>query len=425
MAPSPNQMQHTQMQKTMSAFIWTRVLGVPFWGLVNMLSIILYKDLHISAFQVTAIVALKPMSALLAPYWSQVIYQRPDRIASNLVWSNILKYFPFLFLYWIDSAWVIIIIFGLHMTLYRGAIPAWMETFKRHLPEVTQERFVAYGTIIDYCGTALLPLALGTLLDEYAHSWRWLFPCTALLGMASTWFLYRIPEIALPPAYPTQNGEEASLKANIFELFKEQILKPWKQSWQLIKTRADFAHFQIGFMLGGAGLIIIQPALPIFFVDTLHLSYTKMLVALAVCKGIGLAITSRIWTRLFRKIDIHYLSGLVALLAALFPFLLIGAQQHISFLYLAYGLYGVMQAGSELNWNMSGPVFSKDQDSSIFSGINVLTVGVRGSIVPFIGTFLFTLTNSTTVMLAGSFLSILAASHLIRYSRKAQVSRIS
>lgn len=35
--------------------------------------------------------------------------------------------------------------------------------------------------------------------------------------------------------------------------------------------------------------MIIQPALPMFSVDTLHLSYTKALLALAVFKGIGFA----------------------------------------------------------------------------------------------------------------------------------------
>jgi hypothetical protein len=116
------------MQRTRLAFIGSRLLGVPFWGMIYLLSVILYKDMHVSPLQITIIITLKPMSALLAPYWSQVIYQRPDRLISNLVWGNILRYVPFLFIPWINASWIIIAAFGLYMMLYRGVVPAWMET---------------------------------------------------------------------------------------------------------------------------------------------------------------------------------------------------------------------------------------------------------------------------------------------------------
>jgi hypothetical protein len=32
--------------RTRAAYIWTRVLDTPFWGLFNLLPFILYKDLH-------------------------------------------------------------------------------------------------------------------------------------------------------------------------------------------------------------------------------------------------------------------------------------------------------------------------------------------------------------------------------------------
>lgn len=400
--------------RTKSAFLWSHILNVPFWGLINLLPIILYKDMHISTLQVTAIIALKPMSALVAPYWSKRIYGRPDRIVPNLIGSNIIRYVPFLLLYWIESSWLITLFFGLYMALSRGAIPAWMEMFKCHLPQRTQEKFVSYGTIIDYCGTALLPLALGTLLDDTAGSWRILFPITALFGLCSTYFLYRIPTLSFSKDFLS------SKKTTI----KNSLLSPWKQGWLLMKKRPDFANYQIGFMLGGAGLIIIQPMLPAFFVDKLNLSYTKLLFALTLCKGIGIIITSRFWTKLFRKCNIHTFSGLVVSVAAAFPLILIGSQGSLSLLYLAYGIYGAMQAGSELSWKMSGPVFAKQEDSSIFSGINIMSVGIRGCIIPFLGSMIGFISNSITVMLLGSFLSILSAKYLFGYNQIKETSSL-
>src|SRR5271167_2586477 len=96
-------------------------------GSSHLLSVILYKNMHITPLQITLIITLKPLSALFAPYWSQWIYKRPDRIISNLVWGNVLRYLPFLFVPWIDSGWIIIAAFAFYMMFYRGVIPTWME----------------------------------------------------------------------------------------------------------------------------------------------------------------------------------------------------------------------------------------------------------------------------------------------------------
>lgn len=402
--------QEQILRRTKSAFLWTRILGIPFWGLINILAIILYKDMHISAFQVMLIITLKPMSALLSPYWSQVVHQRPDRIVSNLVWANILRYLPFLFVPWVDSPWIIIAAFAIYMILHRGVIPSWMETIKCNLPAITRERLIATGSIIDYGGAALLPLLFGMVLDGYEYSWRWLFPLTACIGLASTLFLYRIPVFV-------NNNETNPSPSSLWLCFKQQIVKPWKQLWQLMRENTGFATYQIGFMFfGGTGLIILQPALPMFFVDVLNLSYTEMLLALTAFKGIGVALASPFWVKLFQNRNIYYFSALVTGLAALFPFFLMGAQFHIVLLYVAYALYGVMQAGSELGWHMSGPVFSEKEDSTMYSGTNVLTVGIRGCLVPPLGAFILSMTNSSVVMLMGSCLCLIATVYLMRYS---------
>ena len=396
-------------QLTRSAFLWTRILGTPFWGLISMLPFILYKDLHITPLQITMLIALKPMSSLLAPYWSQAIYQRPDQLISNLVWANILRYIPFLLLPFFDSIWLIILAFGIYMMLHRATVPAWMEIVKHHLPGTARERAVGHASTIEYIGTAVITLLFGFTLDHYEHIWRWLLPGMALLGLASTWFLGKIPVPECSPKLPSPTRVPFNIQEN--------IVKPWKHSLKLMRERPDFARFQLGFMLGGAGLMITQPALPTFFVDALHLSYLEMCLALTICKGIGVAVAAPLWTRLFSKIDIFHFSGLVTLLAALFPLLLLMAPMHLSVLYFAYILYGVMQAGSEMSWHMSGLTFSEDKESSAFSSTNVLMVGLRGCFIPALGAALLSMSYSVTVMLCGVVLSLIASGQLIRYSR--------
>lgn len=55
------------LEKTRSAFLWTRLLNIPFWAIYNMLVIILYKDLHATPLQSlpSSLLNLSPHSSLL------------------------------------------------------------------------------------------------------------------------------------------------------------------------------------------------------------------------------------------------------------------------------------------------------------------------------------------------------------------------
>lgn len=397
-------------QKTQSAFFWTMILNIPFWALITMLPIILYKDLHATPLQVTTIIALKPLSAIAASYWGLTIHSHPERLVNNLLIANNLRFLPFLFIPWIESTWLLILFFAIYMMFWRGIKPAWMETLKQHVPENAREGVFAHSTSWEYLGGAIIPAAFGWILDEYFQAWRWIFPITAIVGIASTYFVLKIPAInALDSSPPTESSA---------------LLRPWKETWKLLISRPDFTKFQIGFMLGGAGLMLMQPAFPMFFVDVLNLSYTKMLLAMAVCKGVGYAISSPMWVKLFRKIDLFSLSSFVTILAGLFPFILISAQLDVSLFYIAYLVYGIMQSGSELSWHMSGPVFSKDQDSSLFSVTNVLTVGIRGCFAPFLGSVILMYSNSMIVMLTGAFLCFIASQQLYSYRYRLKADEI-
>ncbi len=393
------------MHRTQLAFIGMRFMSTPCWCLLSMLVFILYKNEHLSALQITTLVALKPSTSLLSPYWSQAIYQRPDRIVSNLMSANVLRHLPFLFIPWIHSSWFIIFAFGLYMMLSRATVPAWMEMFKHNLPDRKRGQMVGYGTTIDFLGTAILAVGAGVLLDNYPGIWRWLFSITAGVGILSTSLL---ASVSIP--------DVIACKTNIAideNKIKNKVFRPWSQVWELIRKHKEFTIFQIGFMLGGSGLMIMQPALPQFFIDTLNLSFVEMGLAISLCKGIGVALTSPLWTRIFRKLNIFQTCALVTFFATLFPFLLLGASFHIMMLYLAYGFYGIMQAGSELSWHMSGLVFAQEKDSSIFSITNVLTVGIRGCVIPALGSLLLSYFSSLGVILIGALLCALALGYFL------------
>lgn len=405
-----NQDSDIALQRTKSAFLWTRILNTPFWAVFSMLPFILYKDLHATPLQVAVFIALKPLVSIFSAYWSAAIKKRRDRLLPNVMWSNLLKIGPFLFFPFIDNPWFLILSSGLYMMLHRGGVPAWMEILKLNLPGATRERVFAYGTSIGYLGDGILPFVLGWLLDGYVESWRWIFPVVSLISLIAVYHQARIP---IPQSEAAQMSPSPSLKT--------QLIEPWESAKDLIMRRPDFTRFQFGFMLlGGGGLMIMQPVLPAFFMDVLKLSYTELAIALTLCKGIGCALTSSYWARLMNQVNIYRFSGWVTALGCLFPVCLLAAQFHIVWLYLAYIGYGIMQAGSELSWNLSGPVFSKEEDSSAYSSSNVLLLGLRGAFVPALGSILCMITHSAVEVLALGGILCLAATLWLSNESRAQ-----
>lgn len=399
----------TYLRKTRIAFTYTRVVNTPFWALYTLLPFIMCKDLQATPWQIACIITFKPIVSLFSLYWSSQIKRRRDRLISNIVWAGILSHLPFLFIPWISHPWYFIFASAVYMLFHRGVNPAWMEVLKVNVPEESRNSLFAYGSAIYHAGGALLAIVMGWLLDDYFQAWRWLFPLTAILSLGAIIFQSTLPI----KEFPAGESTEASPLS-----IKEQMSKPWKEAWDLIKQRPDFARFQIGFMLGGGGLMLWQPALPQFFFETLQLNYKELTIAMTLCKTIGYTLALPLWTRMMNRFDIFVIIGIVTALAALFPLGLIAAQWNLAWLYFAYLLYGLMQAGSELSWNLSGPIFSKQEDSSTYTGVNVFTIGLRGCIAPPLGSFLCNMTNASVVLLMGGGFCLLATWQMIFQRQK-------
>jgi len=399
-------------RRTRQAFLWSRVLKTPLWAIYSLLPFILYQEMGATPdsppIQIAIIIALKPMVAILSMYWSASVSRRRDRLVSNIVWAGVLGVLPFFFFPFVENSWFFVFAFGIYMLFHRGTIPAWMEVMKLNIPGISRKKIFAYGSAFGYLGDGVLPFLFGPLLDGYFESWRWIFPATALLSLVAIVFQYRI---LVPP-----DGNSAAPATPRFSL-KHRLVKPWRDAWDLIVSRQDFRSFQLGFMLGGAGLMIMHAVLPAYFKGVLQLSWTELAIALTLCKGIGFAVTSQSWAHWMHRVDIYRVSSLVTLVACLFPVCLLTANLHIIWVYIAYISYGVMQAGSELSWNMSGPIFSKDEDSSVYSSVNVVTVGLRGCVAPFLGTLLLFWSNPSFVLIVGGLFCMFATVTMASNSR--------
>ena len=383
----------TYVRKTRLAVLWHSVLNEPLIIIYSLLAFILHKDLNASVLQIAVLIQLKPVVALFTLYWGHFVSHRPERLIKNLVWAGVLGRLPFFFFPFLDSVWMIIAAAALYMLLYRSAMPAWMEIFKRNVPGEARSKLFSKGLTVAYLEGTLLAVGMGSLMDSQYEAWRWVFPIGAALGILGVIMQARVP-VRMDTPMPAVLAQR-SLP------WKEKLLRPWRDAWNLMRQRPDFCRYQWGFMLSSCGLMMIQPILPFFFVDMLQLSYTDLAVARSVCMALGFVATSSLWSKWINRMDIYSFSSIVGALFAAFIAMLLAAQFSVVWVFAAYALYGVAQAGSRLSWYLSGPIFAQDADSSLFSSVNIVTVGLRGCVAPPIGWLLYLWLGPYAVLAAG------------------------
>ncbi|MCH9609518.1 MAG: hypothetical protein S4CHLAM45_14340 [Chlamydiales bacterium] len=386
--------QPNQAHLFKTSYLLCYALNAPLFAIYSLMAFILYKDLNASVFQITTLVAIKPIAAVLSSYWSDYFSTRDGRIKINIIGAMLLGLFPTFFFPFFNNGWLLIIAFSLYFFAERAVIPTWMELIKISFPQSQQSSIVAYGSLIMFIASAIFPLMICPWLDKSPQAWRWIFP---LLGTISL--------MRLSILLPLFNSFKIKQKEIHFKT--PSIITPLKKGWKLLFERPDFAYYQSIFFCGGLGLMIMQPCLPKIIQSNLKLSYTEIATAVALCKGIGFVAAMPIWTSRLHKTNIFKYCSIVTLFAAC-SIILILLSKYLTFgIYAAFILYGIMQAGSQLSWQLGGPIFSPKHDSSSYTSVNVILVGIRGCIGPILGGILCARLGSSTALVIGSLFCFL------------------
>ena len=145
------------------------------------------------------------------------------------------------------------------------------------------------------------------------------------------------------------------------------------------------------------------------FMETLKISFRELMIAYSICKGFGFVLTSSLWSRALSYLTVGTFTACVLVGFALFPLLIVAAMAHQYWIYVAYFVYGIAQAGSHLIWHLSGPLFAEGEKSSRYSGVNIVMVGIRGVLGPPLGGLLVTLIGPIAVFIMSSLFCISGA----------------
>lgn len=329
--------------------------------------------------------SFKPITSLISFYVSSTLHGRSHLIRPYLILNTIAGVSPCFLFPFVDNPWYYVLAYSIYMITRKAKEPAWIEYLKGHLELPQMSKIISRGTSIAYFIGMFLPPLLSLWLDD--ELWKILFLISAILQSLNVInILYLKPKVS-------EKIETPNLP------YHQKIIDPLRKGYQLLKQNPGFSHYLALFFLGGAGIIAIQPILPKYFDNTLGLSYTQLTLAFSFCKGISYLVSSPIWAKYATKISLYRINALMNILTCFFIGGIMAASFGTEWLYVAYLCYGAMMGGCELSYSLSGPIFSKQGDSAPYSSLNLILVGIRGCICPFLGTLIFTYGGANAVFI--------------------------
>ncbi|MFA6118838.1 MAG: MFS transporter [Parachlamydiales bacterium] len=397
--------------KTKFSLLLMNLTEEPLLAFYTFLPFILRKEMGINAFQLSLFVMLRPVLSSLTFFWSLALNKKKNpNLLKNSILAWVIARIPFVFFPIFNNFYYIFFAAGIYQLFYKAGQPAWNEIVKRKIiNQKLRENIYSVFSCFSYIESIVFGLIAGHFLDKGTFNWKLVFSISALVGLSSI-FIQRKIEV------PKSINKENQIND------KKSILSPIGDIFNLIKTRKDFLDFQIGFAIGGFALMLIAPAFNIFSNDVLNLSYKNMMNARLITMGLGFVFSTYFWNKALEKKSINYLTSFVLLGFSSYIMFVILSKYYLPFFYLAFFCYGIAQAGSTLFWKISPMIFSRNQDSLLFTTTNLFFLGIRGLIAPIFGFILCNVLNLSLVLLIGCFISLYGAYFMMKLRKSVVLS---
>jgi len=377
--------------------IFTSLLQAPAWAfLQGTLPFLLYKVLQSPPLAIAIVMAAKPVSGMLAPLWQQVARGTENFARINIALSSLIAGAALFCASFTDAIWLWTLLTIFCTAILKGKQGAWSELL-RGCTEPHRSKIQTDANTLSYCASAALPICFGMILDSYLGVWHLVAATCGLLLITAAFLQWSLLSNITAPT----EGRRA------------------RRSWSLSILLHDrqYLWYISGTMVAGAGLILLQPAIPRLLMDHHALSFTHCAMALGGAKAVGYLASARPWQFMFARTRRLSFAALIAALTALFPILLISFGT-VWGVYGAYIYYGMFQAGSELSWQMAPAIFGGKESSLPYAGAGHIMNALRGSLMPMLGAWILSSVAGDAVFYISIMCSLCGALLLLLGSRE-------
>jgi hypothetical protein len=308
---------------------------------------------------------------------------------------------PLLFLYWVQSsvAFTVLLTFS---QLLNGAMRMGQSSLYR-VVYPPDKRGRALGRITFWTFVTMVPSVLltGWLIDKSRDMYRIIYPFGGVCGLIGCYY-YSL--IRVPASEPAARRSFRSGVANVERVLRQDRL---------------YLLFQVAFFLTGGAFFLSRHVVILLTAERFSFSAFELLWCLSVLPQLLLAVCSPWFGRVLDRIGMIPCRLLISLLlSASLASHCAGLMMGWAFLmYFGSVLQGLSNAGGQVTWYLASSHFApRPEDVPVYNGIHFVLNGVRGLILPWVGSVLLVL-SGTGAVLAATLFSLGSAPVLLRALR--------
>ena len=347
--------------------------------------IVAVTGLNANPLELTILASAFPVGVFVGPLWAALgrRWGMQKLVTQTALWANV----PLFLCAWVEQS----ALFTLLMTVSQFLNSA-MRMGQSNLYRMMYAREIrgrVLGQLTFWTFVTMVPTVLltGWLLDKSRQMYQVLYPLGGLCGLIGCWY------------YGMLHAPQAEQLPRNAETMRQRVAGVER----IIASDRAYLLFQVAFFLSGSAFFMSSHVVLLLTRDTFRFGAFELALWLSVMPQFLLAVTSPVWGHVIDRIGLVRARLVIALLmtaylACYFGGLLGGM---VVLIYVGSVLQGVSNGGGQLTWALASSHFApKPEDVPLYTGIHFVLNGVRGLVMPWVGSILLVLILPWAVLVA-------------------------
>jgi hypothetical protein len=359
-------------------------------GVVILQDIILKKSLGGSDFQIMVLALLVSSAFLVSIYGSEIVNRSSNRFRTIIIIGFTAKFF-LIILPLVESSLFYIFCIAAGAYLDSMLLPIWNIAFKHNYTEQNRSRLFSYASSVQTLLLLIVSTIIGYFLDINNELYKILFPFAGICGMLVYYNLAKMVSLSMDDYL---GKKKAKKNYYSFNLIKDIVILPVRNLLRIFINNRPFLRFEIYFFIYGMAFMVLTPVVPVFLVDDLQLSYSPISIAKGFVFHTALILFTPLMGRYHGKGNPTKFCGIVFLLLALYPLVLVSAKHTVLLdfptnkeyvVYAAHFIFGLAMSGVTIAWALSSIYYAPLNEVSNYQAVHISLTGVRGIFSPALG----------------------------------------
>ena len=349
--------------------------------------VVAVSGLNASPLELTILASAFPVGVFIGPLWADLgrRWGMQKLVTQMAIWANV----PLFLVYWVRDPLTFTALMTVSQFLNSAMRMGQSSLYRVMYPKEIRGRVLGKLTFWTFLTMVPSILVTGWLLDKSREIYQVLYPLAGLCGLIGSYY-YRMLHVPQAERFPR---DRATIRARMAGVER------------IIASDRAYLLFQVAFFLSGSAFFMSNHVILLLCKKSpdFHFNAFELALWMSVMPQLLLAVTSPIWGRVLDRIGIVRCRLLISFfMTAYLTCHFGGIYAGIPWLiYLASMLQGMSNGGGQLTWALASSHFApRPEDVPLYTGIHFVLNGVRGLVMPWVGSILFVLVQPWAVLAA-------------------------